>query len=374
VASTKSSEQPPPAGRQAKSAVLPPPSALVEIVAVVGAIVVGDRLLPDAGLLDLKPSLLWLPVLLASLHYGTVGGIVAAGLAIVSVVVLGLPEPEVGENHFAYLLRIWAEPMLWIAAAVLLGHFRLRQITERNELGEELVAIAQQRDALAEHAAALRDRCHALERALASRTEVHGPAVVSALSRVLDDGEPAAEAACRAIAQALPGALASVFLIGDGGVARRVAAVGWPADGHYAPRFGAGHPLREAVIVEQRSVSVLDAEGERALAGEGLMAVPIVGSTGGPAIGLVKIEAAPAEAIQPATLEMLEAVALVLRVALEAEARSPVGETVRSVDRPGRQRPAGGLVARLHSVAPLRELAGEESSRVRAASEGRERG
>ncbi|MEW5962058.1 MAG: hypothetical protein AB1749_00700 [Pseudomonadota bacterium] len=361
------------AGRQARSGVLPPPSALIEILAVVGAIVAGDRLLPDAGLLDIQPSLLWLPVLLASLHYGTVGGIVAAGLAIVSVVVLGLPGAEVGENHFAYLVRIWAEPMLWIAAAVLLGHFRLRQITERRELGEELAELALQRDTLAEHAAALRGRCQTLERALASRAEVQGPALVSALARVLDAGETAPEASCRLIALALPGAAASVFL-DVGGVARRAAAVGWPPDARYAPRFGSGHPLREAVIVEQRSVSVLDADGERALAGEGLMAAPIIAGAGGPAIGLVKIEHAPAEAIQPATLAMLEAVALVLRVALDAEVHKAGVEPVRSVDHAGRARLGSGLVARLYGSSPPRQPASGDALRLRTVSEGRDRG
>lgn len=362
------------AGRQATSNVLPPPSALIEILAVVGAIVAADRLLPDLGLLDLQPSLLWLPVLLASLHYGTVSGLLAAGLAIVSVVALGLPEAEVGENHFAYLLRIWAQPMLWIAAAVLLGQFRLRQITERSELGEELADLVRQRATLADHALALRGRCETLERSLASRSEHTGPELVSAVARVLDAGEDAADAACRAIALALPGVAASVF-IEEEGVARRAASIGWPPDARHAPRLGAGHPLREAVVVGGRSVSVLDAEGERALAGEGLMAAPIVAGSGGVALGLVKIEQASGDAIRPETLEMLQAVALVLRVALDAAARRGVGDRVAR-DREGfaRGRPGAGAVARLHPAAPAWQPAADLDVHMRAAGEGRDRG
>ena len=90
---------------------------------------------------QMQPHFFWLPVLLLSLQYGTVSGLLAAGVAIVLTAWLGWAEQEVGENHFNYLLRISTQPMLWLVAALLLGQFRLRQI---EQAGWQLLGMIEQ--------------------------------------------------------------------------------------------------------------------------------------------------------------------------------------------------------------------------------------
>ena len=65
--------------------VLPPLIALVELAALIGLIVLVDWATPDIDLTDLKPNPLWLPVLLLSLQYGTVSGLMAALFAVASM-------------------------------------------------------------------------------------------------------------------------------------------------------------------------------------------------------------------------------------------------------------------------------------------------
>lgn len=314
---TSSSVSGPPgtARRRSASDVLPPASALIEIVAVVGAIFAADRLLPDARLLAIQPSLLWLPVLLASLHYGTVSGLLAAGIAIVSGVLLDLPEPDVGENHFAYLIRIWAEPMLWIAVAVLLGQFRLRQITERRELTDEVAEITAQRAALAEHATLLRARCERLERRLASHPERLDPDLVACLGQLAVERTSPAAAACRVLELMFPGAAASVMLEDADGVSL-VTSIGWSEPTGWSRRLTVDHPLWSALTVDRRPVAVLQRAGERALAGEGVMAVPVLDRGVGRCVGLIKVERAEAAQVSEASIRTLEGVAAVLALAL----------------------------------------------------------
>ncbi len=108
--------------------VLPPVGAFVELVLVMGLIYLVSYLIPGIDLATLEPSPFWVPVLLLSLQYGTVAGLLAAAVATLAYTINGLPEQAIGENLFAFLLRIWALPILWIGVALVLGQFRLRQI------------------------------------------------------------------------------------------------------------------------------------------------------------------------------------------------------------------------------------------------------
>ncbi|MGE0517102.1 MAG: hypothetical protein AB7O71_24505, partial [Hyphomicrobiaceae bacterium] len=164
--------------------VLPPLAALFEIVVLVICPGLLDYFVPGfPSLNETQPHFYWLPVLLLTLQYGSASGLLAAGVAIILANLLGWPEQEIGENHFNYLLRIWLQPVLWIATAVILGQIRLRQIERKQALGRSVALLTQQRAALAEHAQNLRARCDRLERFIATRHEADGLALLSALGR-----------------------------------------------------------------------------------------------------------------------------------------------------------------------------------------------
>ncbi len=296
--------------------VLPPRNAVIELAVMVLAIVAIDWLLPDQGLSDIGPNPYWLPVLVMSLHYGTVSGLLAAGIGIAMTMLPGIPEQGVGENHFAFLLRIWAQPILWIAVAVLLGQFRIRQISAKRELARQVQELTSQRQALADYATNLRLRCEVVERTIAGRD--NSPPI-ELLAAMADLGRPdldMPQALSRLMQLAAPGAEASVYLL-DGAWLRKVAESGAAGGAGRADAFTAVHPLYRAIVERGEALSVLDAGQEKVLGEEGVAAVPIR-SDGAACAGMLKLDRAAAGDLGSETLRALEGIALVLAHRLQA--------------------------------------------------------
>lgn len=75
----------------------------------------------------------WLPVALASLQYGSSGGVTAALLAIAFH---HAPSETPGEGYFAHVVSASALPIAWLSAAVLVGQFRNIQIERERRIDE----------------------------------------------------------------------------------------------------------------------------------------------------------------------------------------------------------------------------------------------
>ena len=196
--------------------VLPPLSALIEIAVLFGVIVGADWLHAGIDLADIRPHPFWIPVLLLSLQYGTASGLLAAGVAIAITAFNGFPEQSTSETYFAYFLKIWIEPILWVGAAVLLGQFRMRQIARKEALIVQVSELATQHAAVSEYARKLRTHCTALERQIAGRSEPNALLVLAAmnaarLTHVTDEVATLGNAFARIIGLVLPGARATLY-------------------------------------------------------------------------------------------------------------------------------------------------------------------
>ena len=316
--------------------VLPPPVAIVEIVVLFG-LIVSLGWLTGQDLADLRPHPFWVPVLLLSLQYGTVSGLLAAGIATVFTGLGQFPEQVVGESYFVYFLRIWIEPILWISAAVLLGQFRMRQIANKMELVRQVDELAAQRTSLADYAGKLRQRCATLERRLAGRTEPDALVMLQTLARARQAGALGLAPAFAAVmAAVLPGSRASLFVLeaeprGAGTMLRRIMAVPPHQDDGTAAELNATHPLFQAVVGRAEGASVLTAVGEAVLARQGILAVP-VRSDAGSVIGMLKVEAMDTQLLGPSSLGALDAVASALAAALPGA--SGAGANGHAVARP----------------------------------------
>ncbi len=114
--------------------VLPPRMAFVELAIFALIILLEWQFDQFPDITRINPHPYWIAVLLLSLQYGTVAGLASAGLAILGQVLIGLPEPDIEERYFNYLIRVWTQPVLWLLVALLLGAFRSRQIEKREYL------------------------------------------------------------------------------------------------------------------------------------------------------------------------------------------------------------------------------------------------
>lgn len=271
---------------------LPRRTAILELAVFVLIVLVVEWQWPNFDLNAIQPNPCWLPVLLLSLQYGTVSGLLAAATAIVLTMLGGFPDQDIDEPHFAYLLRIWAQPLLWIAAAVVLGQFRYRQIAAKVDLMQRVHDLENQRSAIAANAANLRTRCDRLERQIVGRSE---PNLIKVLSRLtlLQNAEPDAARAAFAetLQTALPGCTATLWR------RERSAATTWHRIAHSGnlaalptEKILEDTPLLRAFDSGIPALSVMTSDGERLLAGSGLAAAAILDDGTGSPIGFLRIE------------------------------------------------------------------------------------
>jgi polysaccharide biosynthesis protein PelD len=271
--------------------VLPPRFALVELF-IFGAIILAEfQVAAFPNLTTLNPHPYWIAVLLLSLQYGTVSGLLAAILAIGGTLLIGMPEAEIGESYFNYLVRVWTQPVLWIVVALLLGSFRMRQIEERDALQRQVDDSTARSAALSGYSRQLKSRVEGLERQISVASTPETTRLLNALSTLSAAKERTAalEAAKSVLSLAFPNARLSVFAVEGGGLAH-VFAQNWAEGARWRTRIRPEDPLAIAIVSEARTLSLLRAGDEAILAGEGLYAVPIQMPGNAAVVGMLKVE------------------------------------------------------------------------------------
>lgn len=325
------------AGRRAwqgrVSPLLPPTFALLEM-SILAALVLAEYFWDSfPNLTRMNPHPYWIAVLLLSLQYGTVSGLMAAGIAIIGTVLIGMPEPDIEERYFNYLIRVWTQPVLWLLVAMLLGTFRTRQIEQRDELRQSNENLRLRGATLLDHTANLSARCAMLERRIAVRETADTGKLLASLAR-LGEAEPGRWSAALddALAAGFPKSQFSVYVV-DGGQARLVL-THQRASGQSPPvqpqsELPADHPLMIAVVGRSRPVSVVEPADDEALRGSGMAAVPIFAATGDAGdkriIGILKADLLPPSQIDASTTRRLSVVAAFLAPVLQRGLILPVG-------------------------------------------------
>ena len=303
--------------------ILPPLSALVELASIMAVLLAIDWLWPALDFNNIQPSPYWLPVLLLSLQYGTASGSVAAIAAIAAFFAFTvLPEQGVGENEFAYRLRVLSQPILWIATAVFLGQFRMVQIAAKRELTRRLAEMEMQAQTLADYANRLRGRCDVLERDIVARSGAEDRRLLTALAQLRDPASASETAIADCLAAAVPGGTVSLFVRTPAGLQRTIS-TGWPESGaDWLDFIAPGHPLATA-IYGNRPLNIVRAGDEAAIAGQGLVAVPVSVEAGAATAGMIKVEAAQARFITSGLDAELAVLASAIASRLPGLAREP---------------------------------------------------
>ncbi len=284
--------------------VWPPFGAFIELAALICAIYFLDLLLPGVDVANLEPSPYWIPVLLLSLQYGTVGGLMAAGAATLVYALGGLPEQAIEENHFTYLLRVWAMPILWIGVGLVLGQFRLRQIEIKQRIKDRLAETTAESEGLGRYAKTLEERCRELERRITTGASGNSAAMLDALQSFLDPASTLSEALTASVREGFPGAAVAAYLLTPWGLEPTI--VAGEASAHKGDHvIKNDSPLFAAIATDRRLVSVAQKGDENTLQGEGLAAVPVFQQETGRVIGMLKLEAATGDVLDGRTAARL---------------------------------------------------------------------
>lgn len=123
--------------------------------------------------LPLRASLLWIPVMVLSLHYGLLSGLIASAVAFVIYTMQFGSAIGVGETIDAFALRLGLEPLLWTIVAAFLGGMRAMAEERRLNLGRQLAEERQTVAVMSERYSRLRDRVEFLERSLTVGRDPH---------------------------------------------------------------------------------------------------------------------------------------------------------------------------------------------------------
>lgn len=237
-----------------------------------------------------QPHPFWIPVLLLSIQYGTSEGVLAALVASVALRFGNMPDAGIDQDLYDHLFALTREPILWLVAAVLFGELSMRQLREREELRAGLAAARQEAEAIARSYRALKSVKESLETRVAGQLRTVFTLYQAAKSiDHLDEGEVMLGVADLVRTVMKPEKF-SLFLLNND-VLESVTNEGWDDDhDSYARWFDSGTPLFQTVIARQRQLCVNRVEDERILAGEGVLAGPLVSSDTGEVVGMVKVE------------------------------------------------------------------------------------
>jgi hypothetical protein len=220
------------------------------------------------------PNPLWLPVVVLSLEHGLAAGLTATIIAAAVQYSGGFPPPAMTEDMYAYVGRLATEPVSWACVALLIGHFRSRQIANFTDLQAELAERSRQSAAVTDLCVDLRSRNELLERHIAAHAHASNVDIAEAIRDLHDSTwEDFAERLTRFVFVLTGASEFTVFLLRDGALK----AVFQPHDQHGADFAVEGDDRLFAAIVDDRRTLTAAQGADRELLGSrGMLAVPLL--------------------------------------------------------------------------------------------------
>lgn len=243
----------------------------------------------------------WMIVILVSVTYGINEGLLAAALSSVALLAGNLPAQGIDQDVYAYAYGIAERPLLWLLAAVVVGGMRQRQLRERAALRVELARTREERDVVADSYGRLKVAKEQMEIAAAAQRRT--VAATYAAGRALDQPCRAqvVAGAAELVRAVLNADRFSLFLVNDDALALALAQ-GWQADAPLERVFASRSRLFDHVVRRRRSLVATRSGDREVLAGQGLLAGPLVAPGSGAVLGMLKVEGMPFQEFDAATI------------------------------------------------------------------------
>lgn len=232
----------------------------------------------------------WVIVLLVTVQYGQGEAIMAAVLSSLFLLVGNLPEQTFTETLYEYIFRVSYLPLLWIVTALVLGSIRARQLQDRKNTAEKFQKCKEALKTIADGYNAMKRAKEQLEMRLArERCSVLSVYSIAKSLETVDPLHVHMEVA-KLIRLAFSPDKFSIFLCeGDSGL-RLKESYGWNHSHPYSDRFAPDTQCFRSIVRNKRFLSILCAEDEPILNGQGMLAGPILDTRTGTVFGMLKIE------------------------------------------------------------------------------------
>lgn len=279
------------------------PIVFVEIAVFLGvALLVDHFVLQDDRLQHIHPHPFWALVLLLSVQYGTIAGLLAAVASSVALLFGNLPPQSLDQDIHQWLFAVFKLPLLWSVTAVVLGELSARYLADRYRL-QRLLTDSREREAM------LTDSFHHLN-AIKEKLEVRVASQWRTVSRTwkaaraVERLEPnrVLNGALDLVENLLEPEKFSIYTFQDSRLELSDKR-GWDDDDTYVRTYRAEDSLFVAIVGERRVLCVNDPEDELILESEGVLAGPLVVPSTGEFLGMVKIESLGFTQLSLSTIE-----------------------------------------------------------------------
>jgi polysaccharide biosynthesis protein PelD len=266
-----------------------PALALLELVGFfVIAAVIDHYIFGGTRFAGVQPHPFWIPIILLSVQYGTNAGLLAVAAAGAYLLAGNLPSQELTEDRFDYLLRLSAQPLLWLAAALVIGEIRSRQRRLFQNLDESLERVQAERDTIAAAYQELKSTKAALEIRIAGQIRTVA-ATCDAIVDAHTSGDAVLANAHQVVGTIIHPQKFSIFLL-SGALLSGASNEGWEEDDRYRRSFGRDSGIYRCIVEQGRFLCAARAEDEVTLDGEGMLAGPLRDFDTGEVLGMLKIE------------------------------------------------------------------------------------
>jgi GAF domain-containing protein len=263
---------------------------LLETVVLLAAVLMVDHsFFSGDRFWEVNPHPFLFIVILISVQYGAIEGLIAAFLASAALLAGNVPAQSFSQDLYEYYLHIGQQPIIWSVSAILIGGFRDRYLEERQDLEKKLTHSQKQVEVFSK-ACEISD----MER---KRLETHvsgqSSFLLSLHQTALDMDAVAPEQILDnilEIAQRVTKSEKCSWYVLDNSVLETSSQLGWQIDEPYVRVFTALSPLFQEIIGKKRTLNITHKEDEAILDGQGMMAGPIVSPTTGKVYGMLKIE------------------------------------------------------------------------------------
>ncbi|NGX57687.1 MAG: hypothetical protein K940chlam3_00581 [Chlamydiae bacterium] len=236
-----------------------------------------------------SPHPFWIIILIVSVQYGTIEGIMAAALSTLALYAGNIPEIQFNESLFQYNSRLAMTPTLWFIAAVVIGEMHMRVIGDRKKYRELAIAAQEESNKTAESYEVLKEKKEHLEIRLVSQMRSFTYSLKSL--RGMESMSPGQIflSLTDMVKEIVGPKKFSVYTFSDNGF-EVMLSEGWEEDEPFKRRFLNKDPLYREITTGKRLLSVVNPEDEVIFEGEGLIAAPILDTQSGQIYGMLKIE------------------------------------------------------------------------------------
>lgn len=255
---------------------------------------------------NVNPHPFWIPVLLLAAQYGTAEGLVAALLATLFLLVGNMPAVAEGQGHYDYLYELSINPILWFVAGWLIGELRQRHVRERDELRKELADATQRENVISDSYKFVRNRKEALEVQVSGQLASSIEAYRAAKAVETLDPKSVMQGVERLVKSVLGPQKFSLYILHDTKLTATILH-GWNASDKYAQEYDSFSPLYQSVIGNLETLVIANEQHEIALAGQGVLAGPIIDPESRRVIGMLKVEQMDFTSLSLSTVETFRA-------------------------------------------------------------------